>query len=228
MLQERPRHLIFRDGPLQRHSQRGSRALVLACLPRLWLAHQRVFARRKRRRERPSCKAPTIPGSLGSTQPVLGTGTFRRSPFRVSVSVREGYDDNVYTTSDPAVGSFFTNGDVVIGYKFGNARTRLDVEASGGVTYFITGPLVRNMIHSGLTLTAVTRRAPVWDWRPPVYLTYQSEPDFNTGFGINRRSGNYFYTTDKFSTSYQWAPRFSTVTSYTLGVINYEDSHRRF
>src|SRR4029077_609537 len=47
-------------------------------------------------------------------------GNFARSPFRVSVSVREGYDDNVYTTHENRVDSFFTNGNVVIGYKFGD------------------------------------------------------------------------------------------------------------
>ncbi|MDQ3545556.1 MAG: hypothetical protein M3429_03405, partial [Verrucomicrobiota bacterium] len=31
------------------------------------------------------------------TTPQLGTGNFSPSPFRVSISVREGYDDNVYT-----------------------------------------------------------------------------------------------------------------------------------
>src|SRR4029079_3762906 len=62
----------------------------------------------------------------------LGTGSFARSPFRVSVSVREGYDDNVYTTNQNRVDSFFTNGNVAIGYKFGDARTRLDLEVSGG------------------------------------------------------------------------------------------------
>src|SRR6476469_3218999 len=29
--------------------------------------------------------------------PDAGTGNFTRSPFHISVSVREGYDDNVYT-----------------------------------------------------------------------------------------------------------------------------------
>jgi hypothetical protein len=57
------------------------------------------------------------------------------------------------------------------------------------------------------------------------YLTYQSEPDFfNNQLGINRVGGNFFYTADKFTAAYQWAPRFSTATSYTLGVIHYDES----
>lgn len=155
----------------------------------------------------------------------LGTGSFARSPFRVSVSVREGYDDNVYTTNQNRVDSFFTNGNVVIGYKFGDARTRLDLEVSGGATYYYDRPFGQQYdVNSGLTLTISHQATPRLGLAAAAFLAYQSEPDFNTGFGVNRRSGNYFYTNDKFSTSYQWTPRFSTVSSYTLGVIQYEDS----
>ena len=42
--------------------------------------------------------------------------------------------------------------------------------------------------------------------------------------GLDRRSGNYFYTNDKFTVSYQWTPRFSTATSYTLGALHYDNS----
>ncbi len=163
--------------------------------------------------------------NLAGSAPDLGTGNFTRSPFHVSVAVREGYDDNVYTTDQQPVGSFFTNGNVVIDYKFGNARTRLDLEASGGATYYYNRPFGQEYdINSGLTLTVSHQATPRLGLAAATYLTYRSEPDFNTGIGINRRSGNYFYTNDKFSIAYQWAPRFSTVTSYTLGVINYEDS----
>ena len=200
MFRERACHLIL--------------ATALACAPATLYAQEPA----------PDKNVLTSAGD-GSTPSDLGTGNFARSPFRVSVAVREGYDDNVYTTSQNPVGSFFTNGNVVIGYKFGNNRTRLDVEASGGATYYYNRPFGQEYdINSGLTITVSHQATPRLGLAAAAYLTYQSEPDFNTGFGINRRSGNYFYTNDKFSTSYQWTPRFSTVSSYTLGVINYEDS----
>ena len=40
---------------------------------------------------------------LTANTPDLGTGNFTRSPFHVSVAVREGYDDNVYTTTENPV-----------------------------------------------------------------------------------------------------------------------------
>ncbi|MEO7725024.1 MAG: outer membrane beta-barrel protein [Chthoniobacterales bacterium] len=157
--------------------------------------------------------------------PNLGTGNFTRSPFRVSISVREGYDDNVYTMQSSPIGSFYTNGNVAVDYKFGNARTQVALEAFGGLSYYYNRPFGRGYdISTGLSLSISHQATPRLGLGAAIYLAYQSEPDFNTGFGINRRSGNYFYTSDKFSTSYQWAPRFSTVTSYTLGALNYEDS----
>ncbi len=157
--------------------------------------------------------------------PRLGTGNFSPSPFRVSISVREGYDDNVYTTSTNTVESFYTNGHVVMDYKFGDARTQVAFQAFGGLSYYYNRPFGRGYdITTGLSLSVSHQATPRLGLGAALYLAYQSEPDFNTGFGVNRRSGEYFYSSDKFSTSYQWSPRFSTLTSYTLGVLNYEDN----
>lgn len=56
------------------------------------------------------------------------------------------------------------------------------------------------------------------------YLSYQTEPDFTLDQGINRRTGNFFVTNDKFTATYLWTPRFSTATSYSLSALNYEDN----
>jgi len=57
-----------------------------------------------------------------------------------------------------------------------------------------------------------------------VLIAYLTEPSFNYGVGLNTRAGNYFFTLDRFSAGYLWAPRFSTVTHYTLTVLNYDDN----
>ena len=166
----------------------------------------------------------TTPEESGAV-PDLGTGNFKRSPFRVSVSIREGYDDNVYTANQNPIGSFFTYGNVVLDCEVGNDRTRLDVNAYGGATYFYDRPFGQQYdVNSGLTLTASHLVTPRLSLNASVFMTYQTEPDFATGFTINRQSGNYFLTNDRFSVSYQWTPRFSTVSSYGLTAINYADS----
>src|SRR3982750_4905626 len=59
------------------------------------------------------------------TTEATGTGTFSRIPFRVSVGVRGGYDDNVYTTHEDRHGSGFLNTSLDLQYDFGNPRTKL-------------------------------------------------------------------------------------------------------
>lgn len=169
------------------------------------------------------------PDRRGASSP-LGTGNFAKSPFHISVSVREGYDDNVYTTTNRRVGSWFTGGSAVLDYQFGSPRTRLSLEAVAGASYYYYRPFGQAYdVNTSLTLGLEHHATPRLTLSLSSYLTYQTQPDLNNGFlsngfGVNRRVGNYFFTADKFTLSYQWAPRFSTATSYTFGAINYDDS----
>lgn len=224
MVRERTLHLILWGGSFRRQPWRRALVLLLGavffCVPAVLRAQNGAINDSIERSATETGSRETAPAERD-----LGTGNFTRSPFRVSVSVREGYDDNVYTANLNPVGSFFTNGSATVEYKFGNARTTFDLEAFGGLTYFYNRPFGQTYdINSGLTISASHKATPRLGFGASVYLTYQSEPDINTGIGLNRRTGNYFYTNDKFSISYLWTPRFSTVTSYTLGAIQYEDS----
>src|ERR1700736_6623118 len=76
--------------------------------------------------------------SVSESKPVpedeLGTGNYSRFPFKVSVSIRGGYDDNVTTSNAFKQVSWFTNGDVSINYDFGSPRTQLNLRAGAGAT----------------------------------------------------------------------------------------------
>jgi hypothetical protein len=153
-----------------------------------------------------------------------GLGNYSAPPFLISISVRGGYDDNVNTSSISPNESWFTNVGASLTYAFGDARTRFDLAAGGGVTYYfdrIDSDYDTN-VYAGFSLTH--KASPRLSLSTTVYATYQEEPDFSLFLGLNRRSGNYFYTRDKFTVTYLWTARFSTATSYTLGVIRYDDS----
>ncbi len=64
---------------------------------------------------------------------VVDLGTFSPSPFRFSVSVRGGYDDNVNTTHIDEEGSAFINIGGTLAYNFGSPRTQLSLTAGGGL-----------------------------------------------------------------------------------------------
>lgn len=168
-----------------------------------------------------------------STVPVdeLGTGNFSKLPFKVSASVRGGYDDNISTSKTDRQESPFTNASVGITYDFGSPRTQLALQTGGGFTYYWDHPSGFGFsadqeydVNAYIGLSLEHKASARLTLNVAAYLAYQTEPDFSLALGLNRRNGNYFYTSDKFSATYLWAPRFATTTTYTLGVLNYDDS----
>jgi hypothetical protein len=164
------------------------------------------------------------------TEEELGTGNFSRLPFHVSVSVRGGYDDNVNTSNTNRQESWFTNSGVALTYDFGSPRTQLSLQVGGGATYYwehTRAVGINNQdydVNAYLSLSLLHKASPRLSFQASVYVTYQTEPDFTLALGLNRRSGNFFYTQDKFTVTYLWTPRFSTASSYTFGTIRYDDS----
>ncbi|MDQ6624183.1 MAG: outer membrane beta-barrel protein [Verrucomicrobiota bacterium] len=168
------------------------------------------------------------------TKSDLGLGKFAAFPFHVSVTVRNGYDDNVNLSSFDERESFFTNGAVNFTYDFGNARTRLSLNTGVSATYYWdngNNQFNNNSdsfdVNAYFGFSIVHRATPRLTLSAQVNAAYLSRPGFDTFnnnfFVVERRSQNFFQTIDKFSVGYAWTPRFSTVTSYTLGYINYDD-----
>lgn len=155
-----------------------------------------------------------------------GTGRFASFPFRVSATVRGGYDDNVNVTSTDTDGSLFSNTSLGITYDFGDARTKFNLSGGGGLTYFVDRPGADDEfdVNAYLGLSVSHKATNRLILSATVYATYQVEPEFNFNAGLNRRSGNYFYTNDRFAVTYIWTPRFATTTSYTVGLIRYDDN----
>ncbi len=165
----------------------------------------------------------------------LGTGKFESFPFKVSVTVRGGYDDNVNLDTFDEEESLFTNAALGLTYQFGNARTQMSLNAGVGGTYYfdrndddIEGEDFDQWdynAHVGFNLTH--RATPRLTLSASTFATYQSQPDFATlnrnTFTISRNSRDFFFSSNRFSVGYAWAPRFSTATHYTLGIVAYED-----
>ena len=165
----------------------------------------------------------------------LGLGKFSTFPFHVTVTVRGGYDDNVNLSSFDERGSAFVSPTVAFNYDFGNARTKLSLSGGAGLTYYfendsnggINGNDSEDYDVNLNVAFAITHRAtPRLTLSASVYLSYQSQPDFQTfnqgGLGFARQNQDFFYTTDKFSVGYAWTPKFSTVSSYSLVAVDYD------
>ncbi|MEP6602340.1 MAG: outer membrane beta-barrel protein [Spartobacteria bacterium] len=165
----------------------------------------------------------------------LGTGNYSRFPFHVSASVRGGYDDNITTSQFNRQESWFTNAGVALTYDFGSPRTQLSLQVGGGATYYWDNPSRDDSfnnqdydVNAYVSLTLTHKASPRLSFAASVYATYQTEPDFTLALGLNRRSGNFFFTQDKFTATYLWSPRFATATSYTFGALRYDDNNIGF
>jgi putative beta-barrel porin BBP2 len=161
----------------------------------------------------------------GTTQSI-GIGKFAALPFHVSVSVRGGFDDNVPTAASAGrQGSTFANVNLAATYDFGSPRMIINLQTNGGITYYSEQPDgITYDFNPNLNFSITYKANPRLTLSETTYAAYQNQPDFQYNAGTNRRSGSFFYSTNKFSAAYRWRPRFSTVTSYTFGLTRYDDA----
>jgi hypothetical protein len=183
-------------------------------------------------------------GQVVETGPVLQTRSDDGSPIAataqtiaaihpppgmiLSLSVLNGYDDNV-TTTQVGRSSFYTNGNAVLSYIINAPHTRLDLTSGAGLSYYYDHPGGIDFspnVYLGLSITHKPNRRLTLTLS--TLATYQRQPDLSVNLGASRQLGNFFQSTDTASVGYSWTRRFSTVTSYTLGVINYGGSQGSF
>jgi hypothetical protein len=153
------------------------------------------------------------------------------------VSVRGGYDDNVTLSSVDPQESFFANAALGVTYEFGGPRTRMSLTAGVGVTYYFDrdegdefdddDDFDQYDVNAHIGFSITHKATPRLTLAASVYASYQSQPDFQTfnasTISIGRQSQDFFFTTNRFSVGYAWTPRFSTVSSYTVNYVGYDD-----
>jgi hypothetical protein len=170
--------------------------------------------------------APTNPedGSvrlgLGGIAPIFNLG--RR--LRVSTSLTGGYDDNVNLTPTGSP-SWFANPSAVFTYQFGNPRLAMDLIVGAGITYYFDHPGGRDYdpnVYLRLSLAYKASERLIFD--VSAFAAYQAQPDVTSALSANRRLGNFFRSEDSISAHYRWTPRFSTITTYTFSVLEYQNS----
>ena len=189
----------------------------------------------------------TIPGPLLETRPENGTpiaasvqtNSIFSQPrgLTLSTSVVGGYTDNVNastggstsstgasTSSTGGSGSLYTSDNASLSYTFGTPRTHVSLTTGGGVTYYFDRPAAGYNPTGYLGLSLTHKPSERMTLSLSVFASYQSQPDLSTNLGSNQQLGSFIHSTDTISLAYSWTPRFSTVTSYTLDLLNYFSS----
>lgn len=78
--------------------------------------------------------------ALAVPEEKLSEGNFEDTPFTFSFAIREGYDDNLFTTETDRSESFYTNMAGGANYTAESSRLQLSAALNGGVTYYYTRP----------------------------------------------------------------------------------------
>jgi len=169
---------------------------------------------------------PALPGRLTLFRPLTGAyqGFAADFPLRASVSATVGYDDNVLTSHDNRVGSGYDYAGVEIASRIGAERTRLTGDLQLGVIGYWNSPGRAIDPDIVFDLTFSHNLTPRLVFGFSSFTTYQSQPDFALGVGQVNNVGNYLFSSNSVALGYQWTPRFSTATSYTLNVLYYDNS----
>lgn len=150
-------------------------------------------------------------------------------PLTWSVVMLSGYDSLDFTLESPFIQdieSMFIQGGVGVTYTDADKTSpwsmALDLNAihylEGAGRFddvFINARAAFNLAHSFSERLRVANN---------FYIAHEVEPNLATGASTTLFNGEYLYGFNNFNVSYAWSKRFSTVTSYTIDGVFYDDS----
>jgi len=162
-----------------------------------------------------------VPEGSGGTNPI---DLLSQTPFGYSFSIREGFDDNLFTERTNKDSSFYTNFAAGVNYQFGGPRLKLSADLTGGVTYYYTRPGDKIDFNGALSLSAVYEATPKLSISINSFTAYLAQPDTSVIGSTNRVDGDYINLNTSIDASYQWSEKFSTVTGYNISGNYYLES----
>lgn len=148
-------------------------------------------------------------------------GQFEENPVSFSFAIREGYDDNLFTTETNRDGSMYTNFAAGMTYTAETSRMQLNLVANGGTTYYYTRPGNKFDFTGTLGLNAVYQLTPRLTLALSTNTSYLAQPDLAVAGTSARNNGDYIYSTNTISGTYQWSEKFSTQTKYNITPFIY-------
>ncbi|MEI8293927.1 MAG: hypothetical protein WCG66_08040 [bacterium] len=151
-------------------------------------------------------------------------GVFEKKPYTLSAALREGFDDNLFTTETNRSSSFYTNLAAGAEYKLENSRLQLSAALNGGVTYYYTRPGTKNDFTGALDLQGSYKANQRLTLNFSTSTAYLAQPDLEVAGTSARNNGDYMYSSTTIAGSYQWAEKFSTDTKYNFTPYLYVDN----
>ncbi len=129
-----------------------------------------------------------------------------------------GYDDNA-TLTPSGEGSLFVGENVTLSYNRSTEPTQFYLLGIGRFDQYFN--VSRNDVDGNVTMSLTHNFSTRLSFYASVFAAYQTAPNFQSNVGPENVVSDHFYTTDIFSLTYHWFPRFSMITSYTFNRVKY-------
>jgi Putative beta-barrel porin 2 len=147
-----------------------------------------------------------------------GIGWLPTIPIQITAGMDMGYDDNATLTSS-GDGSSFVEENVTLSYNRFTEPTQFYLLGIGRFGQYFD--VSRNDVDGNVTMSLTHNFSTRLSFYASVFAAYQSQPNFSSNVGPENVISDHFYTTDIFSLTYHWFPRFSLITSYTFDRVKY-------
>jgi len=168
--------------------------------------------------------SPYVDVPVFRPSPNIGEGVFSNVPIQVGLFTSIGYDDNVFLQHSNRLGSGITEAAIDFSSHIGNQRTMFDADFSPGFDYYWDRPGRSVDPDVRLTLSFLHQIDQRSYLAVSDFFTWTAQPNYQYGIGSPVSVLDYVYDSTTVSYGHQWTPRFSTVTSYTGGLLYYENS----
>ena len=156
--------------------------------------------------------------TAGSTFEQAGLGWLLAIPIQITAGVDMGYDDNA-TLTPSGEGSLFVGENIALTYNRSAEATQFYVLGIGRFDQYFN--VSRNDVDGNVTISLTHNFSTRLSFYASVFAAYQTAPNFRSNVGPENVVSDHFYTTDIFSLTYHWFPRFSMITSYTFNRVKY-------
>ena len=149
-------------------------------------------------------------------------GVVKQRAFAYGLTLREGYDSNIYTRTDNVKGSFSTTASPDFQYGWNNATTDITAHYTYSAVYY-NSRAERPLDQSHDFAVSIGH-----EFSPRLHMTFSD--DFSPGFepdieeGTTQRSADYIQNTATMQATYKLNSRWDITTSVRHYFIHYSDN----
>lgn len=145
-------------------------------------------------------------------------------PFTITATLREEYDDNIFTAKTGRVGSFKTDFSPSVLVDLPMEDSDFSARYTFGLVYYSNRP--GNSTDTSQNFVAQYKHSfsDRFNLNLAEQFLYSTEPSLLTSTGTLYRSGAYYVNTINAGFNAQWTPLFGTTSTFSNTVVRYEEN----